>query len=212
MVCADCQARRRATRAARCRRSMKRRVRFSHTTRMVLTPNSDPAIEAAKIVKTVSFTPRNAPIMAMSFTSPKPIPSIPRAQVNRARAVNERRADGGSKKGIEQRKQARREVAVQRNRHHPRQKLRCQIVDRDEQAEQNSEAETGQRQLVGKELGLRVGKNQSDEQEGQGAVLEHRQGWAKMPGAGQKQACGQQFEQEVARRDGLLAFAATAAQ
>ena len=70
---------------------MRRRVRFIQTASMVQRPNADPAIDAAKMVKTVSLIPRNAPTMAISFTSPKPMPSTPRAaQVNRANAVDER--------------------------------------------------------------------------------------------------------------------------
>ena len=57
---------------------MKRCVRFSHTTKTVVKPKSDPTIEAVKIVKTVSLIPRKAPTIAMSFTSPKPMPSAPR--------------------------------------------------------------------------------------------------------------------------------------
>ena len=57
---------------------MKRCVRFSQTTSTVAKPKSDPASEAVKIVKTVSFMPRNAPTMAISLTSPKPMPSVPR--------------------------------------------------------------------------------------------------------------------------------------
>jgi len=51
---------------------------LTHTTITVVNPNSDPATEAVKIVKIVSLIPRNAPTIAISFTSPKPMPSAPR--------------------------------------------------------------------------------------------------------------------------------------
>jgi len=61
------------------RRDSMRRRRFIQTARTVLSPNREPASDAAKMVKTVSLVPRNAPISAISLTSPNPIPSTPRA-------------------------------------------------------------------------------------------------------------------------------------
>ena len=43
-------------------------------------PKREPVREAAKMVKTVSLVPRKAPIKAINFTSPNPIPSTPRAR------------------------------------------------------------------------------------------------------------------------------------
>ena len=57
-----------------------RRRRLIQTARTVLNPKSEPASEAAKMVKTVSLIPRNAPIIAISLTSPNPMPSTPRAR------------------------------------------------------------------------------------------------------------------------------------
>src|SRR5712692_5031238 len=79
-MAADSQARRRASRADSRWRAMRRRVRLIQTTRTVESPNSDPAIEPANRVKMVSLIPRNAPTIAMSLTSPKPMPSTPRAR------------------------------------------------------------------------------------------------------------------------------------
>src|SRR6266853_151515 len=59
-------------------RREKRWVRLIQTTSTVVRPNNAPASEAAKMVRIVSFMPRKAPTMAISFTSPKPIPCAPR--------------------------------------------------------------------------------------------------------------------------------------
>src|ERR1039458_9995406 len=61
---ADCQARRRASfeeMREEMPRASKRRVRFIQTASTMLSPNIEPASDAAKIVKTVSLVPRNAP-------------------------------------------------------------------------------------------------------------------------------------------------------
>jgi len=57
-----------------------RRRRLVQTASTVHNPKSEPVRDAAKMVKTVSLVPRKAPIIAISLTSPNPMPSTPRAR------------------------------------------------------------------------------------------------------------------------------------
>ena len=96
------------------------------------------------------------------------------AQVDCARAINERRAQGRAKQGIEQGKQASGDVGTEGKTDNAGQKLRGDVVHRNQQAEEETESQAGERQLVGQELGFGVGEDEAQQKKSEDAVFQRR--------------------------------------
>src|SRR5438445_11402202 len=93
-------------------------------------------------------------------------------KVNGARSVNKRCSQRCPQQGIQQGKQTPGNVWIRGKRYDSRQELRCQVIDRHDEAEDKSEGETRQRQLIRQQLGFRIGEDEAQQQKTQNAALE----------------------------------------
>src|SRR3989441_13175519 len=91
-------------------------------------------------------------------------------------------------------------------------KLRSQIVHRNRQAEEQSNAKAGQRHFVREKMRFGVGEDQAQQQESEDTVFQRGQREAKVCVAGQEERAGKQLNYKIARRDEGFAVAAAAAQ
>ena len=94
------------------------------------------------------------------------------AQIDCSRAVDERRAHSRAQQGIEQGKKPHGNISAERQAHRSGQKLRSQIIDGNEQAEDQAQRKSGQGQFVGQQLGFGVGEDQAEQQERERAVFQ----------------------------------------
>ena len=95
---------------------------------------------------------------------------------------------------------------------HSREKLRSEVVDWDEQAEDNPKRQTRQSKLVGQKFGFGIGENQTEQEKPEHAIFQRSQGEPEVGVAAQEKSPGEQLYQEIARRNPGLAMAASAAQ
>ena len=90
--------------------------------------------------------------------------------------------------------------------------MRGEVIDRNEQAESNPQYDPGQSHCVGKQLGLRIGEDQSEQQIAEHNTFQRRQRESEMQVAAKKQQACEHFDDKVARRNALLAGAAFSAK
>ena len=79
-------------------------------------------------------------------------------------------------------------------------------------AEEQAQRQAGQSELVGQQLGFRVGKDEAEQEKREYAIFQGVQGESEIPVAGQKERGREQFDEYVARGNFGFAVAAAAAE
>src|SRR5580700_4720196 len=85
-------------------------------------------------------------------------------------------------------------------------------MHRNQQTEQHAQGEARERQLVGQELGFGVGKDKAEQEKSEDAVFQGSQGECEISVTAEKNSGGEQFHEQVARRNSGFAVAAAPAK
>src|SRR2546427_12486966 len=90
-------------------------------------------------------------------------------------------------------------------------KLRSQIVHRNRQAEEQSNAKAGQRDFVREKMRFGVGEDQAQQRESEDTVFQRGQREAQVRVAGREESAGKQLNYKITRRDASFTVAAAGA-
>src|SRR5258708_31980793 len=81
-----------------------------------------------------------------------------------------------------------------------------------QQTEQHAESEAGERQFVRQQLGFGVGEDEAEYKESEDAIFQSCEGEAEIGVTNNEESAGQQFNEQITRRDFRFTIAAAAAK
>ena len=156
---------------------------------MSATPRMLPSSVPSRIVMKEPRRPRNAPTMAIIFTSPKPMPSRPRTTLYKAAAAPEQQAsEGGAEEGVEEPDGPFGERAVEeRNVEEDR---RCRHREERTRRKSGRATKPGPIDGVGENADAQIGDGEDDDQADEDEPLEGFDGEAETEVTGDEEQAG----------------------
>src|SRR5439155_22296331 len=87
-----------------------------------------------------------------------------------------------------------------------------QVIDRNYKAEQQTQDDSGQSQLIGQKMSFGVGEDQTQQKKSKNTIFQRRQRESEMQEASKEEGASEQFDCKITGRDTGFAMAAAPAQ